>query len=115
MSINVEPCTYGDCKELMKNIVNVLSNRQFALGGKTSSGFGNLQAQNIKVMEYDFADKKQAAAYLLKKETENLFSKYIEDNSMLNDEFRINALSQIVNSFLIRSYSKTPYGSDATH
>ena len=115
MSINVEPDdNYNDCKELMKNIVNVLSNRQFALGGKTSSGFGNLQAQNIKVMEYDFADKKQAAAYLLKKETENLFSKYIEDNSMLNDEFRINASFQIVNSFLIRSYSKTPYGSDAT-
>ena len=114
MSINVEPYTYGDCKELMKNIVNVLSNRQFALGGKTSSGFGNLQAQNIKVMEYDFADKKQAAAYLLKKETENLFSEYIEDNPMLNDEFRINASFQIVNSFLIRSYSKTPYGSDAT-
>jgi len=115
MSINVEPDdNYNDCKELMKNIVNVLSNRQFALGGKTSSGFGNLQAQNIKVMEYDFADKKQAAAYLLKKETENLFSEYIEDNPMLNDEFRINASFQIVNSFLIRSYSKTPYGSDAT-
>ena len=115
MSINVEPDdNYNDCKELMKNIVNVLSNRQFALGGKTSSGFGNLQAQNIKVMEYDFADKKQAAAYLLKKETENLFSEYIEENPMLNDEFRINASFQIVNSFLIRSYSKTPYGSDAT-
>lgn len=114
MSINVEPCTYGDCKELMKNIVNVLSNRQFALGGKTSSGFGNLQVQNIKVMEYDFADKKQAAAYLLKKETENLVSEYIEENPMLNDEFRINASFQILNSFLIRSYSKTPYGSDAT-
>ena len=115
MSINVEPDdNYNDCKELMKNIVNVLSNRQFALGGKTSSGFGNLQAQNIKVMEYDFADKKQAAAYLLKKETENLVSEYIEENPMLNDEFRINASFQIVNSFLIRSYSKTPYGSDAT-
>lgn len=115
MSINVESDdNYKDCKELMMNIVNVLSNKQFALGGKTSSGFGNLQAQNIKVMEYDFADRKEAAAYLLKKETENLVSEYIEDNPMLNDEFRINASFQIVNSFLIRSYSKTPYGSDAT-
>ena len=32
MSINVEPGTYEDCKELMKNIIYVLRKKQFALG-----------------------------------------------------------------------------------
>lgn len=113
MCINVEPGTYEDCKELMKNIIYVLRKKQFALGGKTSSGFGNLRAQNIKVMEYDFIDKKCAAAYLLKKELKNLISEYTEEKFIPADDFSINASFQIVNSFIIRSYSKTPYGSDA--
>ena len=113
MCLNVESGTYDDCKELMKNIVNVLSNKQFALGGKISSGFGNLEAQNIKVMEYDFTDKKCAAAFLLKKELKNLISEYTEEKFIPTDDFSIKASFQIVNSFIIRSYSKTPYGSDA--
>lgn len=60
-------------------ILYVLRKEKFTLGGKTSSGFGNLRAQNIKVMEYDFIDKKCAAAYLLKKELKNLISEYTEE------------------------------------
>jgi CRISPR/Cas system CSM-associated protein Csm3 (group 7 of RAMP superfamily) len=113
MSLTVEDGTYDECKELMENILGVLQNNHIALGGKTSSGFGHLQPHNIRLMEYDFTDKKKAAAYLLKKEIENVLSRY-EKSKPINNDFTITASFQIVNSFLIRSYAKTPYGSDAT-
>ncbi len=89
-------------------------NQGLQVGGKTSSGFGNLEVEKLQIFKYDFDKSSDLAAYLLNKETIDLYSDYPQipqsfENFMISADFRI------PHSLIVRSYPQSAYGSDATH
>ena len=102
-------------KGWIKKISGML-NSSFFVGARSSSGGGELKAieNGIKVMCYPFDDQGAVIDYLLQKPRPNC-TELIGSAAAAENDFIIEADFHIPSSLIVRSYSKDPTDSDASH
>ncbi|MCB5253376.1 MAG: RAMP superfamily CRISPR-associated protein [Candidatus Cloacimonadaceae bacterium] len=102
-----------EAKEIVAKCLTVFDDALY-VGGKRSSGFGKLIAQDIHLYEYDFDITADLAAYLIRSSSEDKLGNY-KPRKLPNTQFVIKADFRIPHSLIVRSYPKNAFGPDASH
>ena len=105
---------FENLKEWIPRIVTMLK-CSFFVGARQSAGSGELVANEITVMKYDFANKRDAIEYLIDQDKADCKELSPGLDAVDNSIFTIIGDFTIPSSLIVRSYPDTPFGSDAVH
>ncbi len=103
-------------KRLLLTILKGICKGQIRLGAKTNKGFGklNINLDQVQIADLDFSKKSDLWQWLSR---EYQYQPFVNDElkpyQIKNQQFSIDALFKIKNSFLIRSYPGDPSQPDA--
>ncbi len=99
-------------RRMMATIKNVLESGDIHIGAKTNNGLGKIRLKDAAVFTFDFSRKEDVLKWLKKD-----FSRTGPFNEtpfeVRSETFSINAIFDLNNSFIIRSYSAEPEKPDA--
>lgn len=99
-------------RRMIATIRDILENGRVQIGAKTNSGLGKVKLTNAHVYEFDFSKKGDVLKWLKKDySTPNPFTELPFD--IPSRTFSINAVFNLKNSFISRSYSADPQVPDA--
>ncbi len=103
-------------KKFVQTVINQL-NLGFYLGAKTNLGLGKVKIKDLNISNYDLTKKEHIKSWLYDKDLNNITNgKFFSEMFKLkNDNFVINAIFEIKNSLIIKSYSKNANESDSAH
>ena len=111
--INLRGC---HCLEEISEVVAVMLRKLqdgLKLGALTSKGFGRAVVENLTASIYDFCDKADVAAWLLKKTSSKKILPSTEE-SFVEKDFIVDANFIFKSSFIIRDYNATEKLKDTT-
>jgi CRISPR/Cas system CSM-associated protein Csm3 (group 7 of RAMP superfamily) len=87
-----------------------------ALGAKTSTGLGKLKLKDgFLFKEFDFKEAKHVIAWLMKDYLKGKDGDANDLFTITNHDFIIEAILEIKNSLIVRSYSNNPQAPDSIH
>jgi len=99
-------------RRMMATIKKILENGNIQIGAKTNNGLGRIRLKNAGVFTFDF-NRKEDVLKWLKKDFDRTDPFDETPFEIKSKTFSINAIFDLKNSFIIRSYSANPEEPDA--